>query len=224
MVTRGNPMPEGVSTQAAATDAAVASPVAARRGPASLRDLFFSFSWIALQGFGGVMAIVQRELVDKRQWLTAGEFLEDWAVAQVLPGPNVCNLAVLIGDRCFGARGALAAAAGLMLFPSVVVLALAAFLFPLLDVPMVQGMLRGMGAVSAGLIAGSALKLTRGLDGHPFRATGCVALTGLTLAGAAVLHVPLVWLLVGLGIPGTLWAWRMLWLQTRAERTAAGAL
>ena len=105
-----------------------------------------------------------------------------------------------------------------------VVLALAAFLFPLLDVPMVQGMLRGMGAVSAGLIAGSALKLTRGLDGHPFRATGCVALTGLTLAGAAVLHVPLVWLLVGLGIPGTLLAWRMLWLQTRAERTAAGAL
>ena len=82
-----------------------------RRGPASLRDLFFSFSWIALQGFGGVMAIVQRELVDKRQWLTAGEFLEDWSVAQVLPGPNVCNLAVLIGDRCFGARGALVAAA-----------------------------------------------------------------------------------------------------------------
>ena len=191
-------------------------PDAARRGPTSLRDLFFSFSWIALQGFGGVMAIVQRELVEKRQWLTAAEFLEDWAVAQVLPGPNVCNLAVLMGDRCFGARGALAAAAGLMLFPSVVVLALAAFLFNMLDVPMVQGMLRGMGAVSAGLIAGTALKLTRGLRGHAFGAAGCVALSGLTLAGAAVLHVPLVWLLLGLGVSGTLLAWRILWLQARA--------
>jgi len=186
-----------------------------------LRDLFFSFSWIALQGFGGVMAIVQRELVDKRQWLTAGEFLEDWSVAQVLPGPNVCNLAVLIGDRCFGARGALVAAAGLMLFPSVVVLALAASLFNMLDIPMVQGMLRGMGAVSAGLIGGSALKLTAGLRGHPFGAVACLALTGLTVAGAAVLHVPLVWLLLGLGIPGTLLAWRILWLQARAAGHAA---
>ena len=192
-------------------------PDAARRGPTSLRDLFFSFSWIALQGFGGVMAIVQRELVEKRQWLTAAEFLEDWAVAQVLPGPNVCNLAVLMGDRCFGARGALAAAAGLMVFPSVVVLALAASLFNMLDVPMVQGMLRGMGAVSAGLIAGSALKLTSGLRGHPFGATGCAVIVGLTLLGAAVLHVPLVWLLLGLGLPATLLAWRLLWLQARAE-------
>jgi chromate transporter len=191
-------------------------PDVARRGPNSLRDLFFSFSWIALQGFGGVMAIVQRELVEKRQWLTAAEFLDDWAVAQVLPGPNVCNLAVLMGDRCFGARGALAAAAGLMLFPSVVVLALAAFFFNMLDVPLVQGMLRGMGAVSAGLIAGTALKLTSGLRDHPFGAAGCVALSGLTLAGAAVLHVPLVWLLLGLGVSGTLLAWRILWLQARA--------
>ena len=195
-------------------------PDGARRGPTSLRDLFFSFSWIALQGFGGVMAIVQRELVEKRQWLTAAEFLDDWAVAQVLPGPNVCNLAVLVGDRCFGARGALVAAAGLMLFPSVVVLALAAFLFNMLDVPLVQGMLRGMGAVSAGLIAGTALKLTRGLRGHPFGAAGCVALCGLTLAGAAVLHVPLVWLLLGLGVSGTLLAWRILWLQVRAAGQA----
>jgi chromate transporter len=195
-------------------------PDGARRGPTSLRDLFFSFSWIALQGFGGVMAIVQRELVEKRQWLTAAEFLEDWAVAQVLPGPNVCNLAVLMGDRCFGVRGALAAAAGLMLFPSVVVLALAAFLFNMLDFPLVQGMLRGMGAVSAGLIAGTALKLTRGLRGHPFGVAGCVALSGLTLAGAAVLHVPLVWLLLGLGVSGTLLAWLILWLQARAAGQA----
>jgi hypothetical protein len=81
-----------------------------------------------------------------------------------------------MGDRCFGARGALAAAAGLMVFPSVVVLALAAFLFNMLDVPMVQGMLRGMGAVSAGLIAGTALKLTSGLRGHAFGAAGCLAI------------------------------------------------
>ena len=50
----------------------------------SLPDLFWSFTWLALQGFGGVLAIVQRELVEKKKWLTHEEFVEDWAVAQVL--------------------------------------------------------------------------------------------------------------------------------------------
>ncbi len=63
--------------------------------PASLRDLFWAFTWLALQGFGGVLAVVQRELVDKKQWLTREQFIEDWAVAQVLPGPNVLFVALL---------------------------------------------------------------------------------------------------------------------------------
>jgi chromate transporter len=65
--------------------------------PASLRNLFWSFSWLALQGFGGVMAVTQRELVERKRWLSREGFLEDWAVAQILPGPNVANLAVMLG-------------------------------------------------------------------------------------------------------------------------------
>ena len=57
--------------------------------PHSKTDLFISFNWLALQGFGGVLAVVQRELVEKKRWLTREEFVEDWAVAQILPGPNV---------------------------------------------------------------------------------------------------------------------------------------
>jgi chromate transporter len=74
------------------------SPTAANR-PRSHADLFWSFSLLALQGFGGVLAVVQRELVDKKRWLTLQEFVEDWAVAQILPGPNVVNLSLMIGDR-----------------------------------------------------------------------------------------------------------------------------
>ena len=67
--------------------------------PKSLADLFWSFTWLALQGFGGVLAVVQRELVDKKRWMTNDEFIEDWAVAQILPGPNVVNLSMMIGDH-----------------------------------------------------------------------------------------------------------------------------
>ncbi|RJG25862.1 chromate transporter, partial [Massilia cavernae] len=72
---------------------------ASRPQPHSLTDLFVSFTLLALQGFGGVVAVVQRELVERKRWLTQEEFIEDWAVAQVMPGPNVVNLSMMIGGR-----------------------------------------------------------------------------------------------------------------------------
>ncbi|HRB10372.1 MAG TPA: chromate transporter, partial [Ottowia sp.] len=59
---------------------------AAPNAPRSRADLFWSFTWLALQGFGGVLAVVQRELVEKKRWLTREQFVEDWAVAQIMPG------------------------------------------------------------------------------------------------------------------------------------------
>src|SRR3954471_23659861 len=93
-----------------------------RQRPSSLFDLFLSFTILALQGFGGVLAVVQRELVERKRWLTQEEFIEDWAVAQVMPGPNVVNLSLMIGGRHFGLPGALAALAGLLVVPLTLVL------------------------------------------------------------------------------------------------------
>jgi chromate transporter len=56
--------------------------------PTNRRDLFWSFTKLALQGFGGVLAVVQREMVEKKRWLTQEQFLEDCVVAQVVPGPT----------------------------------------------------------------------------------------------------------------------------------------
>ena len=95
-------------------------------GPRSCTDLWLTFLWMALQGFGGVLAVVQRELVEKKRWLTREQFVEDWSVAQALPGPNVINLAIMIGSREFGLRGALAALGGLLLMPGALALTLAA--------------------------------------------------------------------------------------------------
>ena len=85
------------------------APPSAPCRPASLRALFIAFTWLALQGFGGVLVVVQRELVERKRWMSQEEFIEDWAVAQVLPGPNVVNLALMFGGRMFGLPGALTA-------------------------------------------------------------------------------------------------------------------
>ncbi len=181
-----------------------------RPHPSSLSDLFWSFTWLALQGFGGVLAVVQRVLVDEKHWLTNEEFIEDWAVAQILPGPNVVNLALMIGDRYFGFRGGLAALAGILTFPLLLVLVIAALFASVADLPMAQGALKGMGAVSAGLIAAVGLRLTSALKANVISAGVCIALAAITFIAIAILKFPLVWVLLGLGSVATYWAFRQL--------------
>lgn len=178
--------------------------------PRSKTDLFWSFSLLALQGFGGVLAVVQRELVDKKQWLTREEFVEEWAVAQILPGPNVVNLSLMIGDRYFGMAGALCALAGMLTFPLLIVLALAAALGGVADTPLVQGALRGMGAVAAGLIAATGFKLMGALRHNAMGQAVCWLLAVVSLFAIAVWHVALVWVLLVLGGAGCAWAYRQL--------------
>ena len=177
----------------------------ARPRPESLHDLFWSFTWLALQGFGGVVAIVQRELIEKKQWLTREEFIEDWAVAQILPGPNVVNLSLMIGDRYFGMRGALTALAGMLTFPLLIVLAMAALFAGVADSPAIQGALRGMGAVAAGMIAATGLKLFSSLRQNTMGARVSYGFTAIAFIAIGVLRIPLVWVLLGLG--GAAWAW-----------------
>jgi chromate transporter len=174
--------------------------------PASLGALFWAVSGIALQGFGGVLAVVQRELVEKKRWLTTEEFVEDWAVSQIMPGPNVVNLALIIGDRYFGWRGALAALAGMLAFPLVVVMALTVGLAGVGHIPAVQGALRGMGAVSAGLIAGTGIKLIPALRSNVMGLAACSLFGVLVFIAIAILRIPLAWTLLGVGLPAFFWA------------------
>jgi len=178
--------------------------------PSSKTDLFVSFSLLALQGFGGVLAVVQRELVDRKKWMTLEQFVEDWAVAQILPGPNVVNLSLMIGDRYFGARGALVALAGMLLFPLLIVIVLAVLFAGVSDVEQVQGTLRGMSAVAAGLIAATGLKLLPSLKKNVLAAPIQWALIAITFTAIALLRVRLIWVLLILGGLGSVWVYRQL--------------
>ena len=186
------------------------SPASDPPRPQSLKDLFVSFTWLALQGFGGVLAVVQRELVEKKRWMTQDEFIEDWAVAQVMPGPNVVNLSLMIGGRYFGLKGALAALAGMLTAPLIIVLLLALVYAQFADHPGVAGALRGMGAVAAGLIAATGLKLSSALLKNVLGLPLCIGFGVLCFAAIALLRWPLVYVLLGLGGIACTLAWRKL--------------
>jgi chromate transporter len=178
--------------------------------PASLSDLFISFTLLALQGFGGVMAVVQRELVERKRWLSHEEFVEDWAVAQIMPGPNVVNLSLMIGGRYFGFAGALAALAGLLAAPLALVLLLAVLHERFADNAAVAGALRGMAAVCAGLIAAAGLKLSVALKRSPLPFAWCLAIAVPAFVLVALLKCPLPYVLFGLGGLGCVLTYRRL--------------
>jgi len=179
-----------------------------RPQPESLTDLFVSFTVMALQGFGGVLAVVQRELVEKKGWLTREEFIEEWSVAQIMPGPNVVNLAIVLGARYFGLRGAMVAVAGMLAVPLLVVVALALVYAQYAGNPHVAGALRGMGAVAAGLITATGLKLSGALKKHPLGVGMAALLAVATFVAIALLRLPLIWVLLGLGGVACALTWR----------------
>ena len=178
--------------------------------PKSLGDLFVSFTWLALQGFGGVLAVAQRELVENKRWMTKEEFVEEWAVAQIMPGPNVINLGIMLGWRYFGWRGSVMTVAGMLAVPLLVVLGLALVYAEFSTNPHVAGALRGMGAVAAGLIVATGLKLIPALQKNVLGIPLSALLGALAFLAIALMKLPLAWVLLALGAVGCIAAYRKL--------------
>jgi chromate transporter len=196
----------------AETDLA-AGPVPARQ-PSSASELFRVFNRLALQGFGGVLPIAHRELVERERWLAPQQFVELLALGQVLPGPNIINMALIFGDRHFGWRGALAAVGGLLAVPMIIVLVVATLYQQVASHPLAAGALRGMGVVAAGLVIATALKLSSTLAANPLGRPACYAIGAATLALIGGLRWPLSWVVLGLGGAAMAVAW---WRIRRAE-------
>lgn len=166
-------------------------------GPA---ELFRAFMGIGLSGFGGVLPWARRALVDERGWLSGDEFAGLLGLCQFLPGPNVVNLSVAVGARFAGARGALAAFAGLMLMPFVLVILLGALYGRYGQFPAVAAAFEGIGSAAAGLILAMGIRMAAGLRGPLFAA--------LAFAGIALLHWPLPAVLLVLAPLSVAVAWR----------------
>jgi chromate transporter len=127
-----------------------------------------------------------------------------------MPGPNIVNLALILGDRHFGWRGAMAALAGILLAPLVIVLLLAVLAQQFSHLPAVTNALRGMGVVAAGLVLSTAFRLIGGLRKNAMGMTACGLFVVLTALAVGGLRLPLVGVLLGLGTLACVTAWRRL--------------
>ncbi len=184
--------------------APVDSPQAADKPKVGPLDLFIAFSQLALSGFGGVLPWAHRTLVERRGWLTQREFVETLALGQLLPGPNIGNMAVMIGYRFAGYAGAVAAFAGLVGGPFLLMIAVGLLYTNYGALPLVQQALSGMSAVAAGLVLATGLKMAGSIKRHwrPWM------FAGLALAGVGVLRWPLLAVVGALAPFAIAAAWR----------------
>lgn len=166
--------------------------------------LFLTFSRITLSSFGGAMFWARRELVERQRWLTEREFVELLALGQLLPGPNVLNLTVMVGYRFGGWTGAAAAAAGFLGWPCLVVIGLGILHQQYGTAVQVQQALAGMSSVAAGLLLAAAVK---NLTAVPRRWRPWL-FGMMAFVGVGVFRWPLLWVLGGLGPFAVVAAWK----------------
>ena len=169
-----------------------------------LREIFTGFLSVGIMGFGGVLPLARRMIVEERGWLNENEFSDLLSLCQFLPGGNVINLSVATGLRFAGLAGALAGLLGLMAAPVACVILLGVIYERYQDSPVVRHMFAGLAAAAAGLIVAMAVKMAMPLRGKP----ASIVIAALSMLAVAVFRLPLLPTMLVLA-PLSIWAcWR----------------
>ena len=132
--------------------------------PCSMRELVLYFLRLGALGFGGPIALagyMQRDLVEKRKWISSQDYREGLALAQLAPGPLAAQLAIYLGWVCGGVLGATLVGVAFVLPSFLMVLMLAALYLRFGGLPWMQGAFYGIGAAVIAIIGRSVWKLVK---------------------------------------------------------------
>ena len=168
----------------------------------SLWNLASGFLIIGLMGFGGIAQSAQYVMVEQRKWLSPKDFVELFGVCAVLPGGNILNASVMLGDRNQGPLGSLVCLASLLLAPLGLLLVIAVVYERYAYLPDVQAAITGGGSVAAGLIFGTAARLAKGVN--PTVASALAGVATFVLVG--LLRAPIWAVIVTIAPLSVLWA------------------
>lgn len=157
--------------------------------PPTLFQLYAVFFNIGAFSFGGgLTAWIFREVVTLRGWISEDEFLSGLALGQILPGANVTNLSVFIGQRLRGAAGSFVCVVGLLTAPFFAVLAFYALYDQIVGRPWIHAALDGAAAAAIGLLGAVSAKAAQRAVAHSWSLAAMVA----TFIAVGVLRYPLV--------------------------------
>ncbi len=161
------------------------TPAGPESRPVPLLAIFLLFNHVSLVSFGGGLAAwIYREVVEQRRWFTPTDFLSGLALSQVLPGINVANMAIYIGQRLRGGRGAAAGLLGLITAPFFIIIGVATVYAQIDAIPWMHNFLCGVATAAVGLVLSVSLKSIR----HTIRGIGHFTILAAIVLTIGVLH------------------------------------
>jgi chromate transporter len=132
--------------------------------PSSLRDIVLYFLQLGTLGFGGPIALagyMQRDLVERRRWISKQDYVEGLALAQLAPGPLAAQLAIYLGWVRGRVLGATLVGLAFVLPSFVMVLVISTLYVEFGGLPWMRGAFYGIGAAVIAIIARSVFKLVK---------------------------------------------------------------
>ncbi len=209
-------------TPNSSTSEVLAEPVAleAPRPVASTWEIAVTFNEISLSSFGGGLSAWSREMVvARKKWMDDPEFLSAMTICRILPGANQVNLAVFVGTKLNGIRGAGAALAGLIFMPTVLLMGIAALYSAFQHSHAVQHVLDGFAAAAVAMTLQMVWKTGR----TQLTSVIPIVLFALTFVLSGILRWPL-WMTLAIAAPfGIAWAWRRAHKRIKTQAAAGGA-
>lgn len=156
------------------------------------KALFLGFLKLGLMGFGGVLPLAHRMIVEENCWLTTAQFTDLLGVCQILPGGNIINMSVAIGMEFQGVKGAFSAILGLICAPTIIVLLIYQIYSQFQSLPAVQHAIQGLAAAAAGLLFSTGFKMLKPIAKSYLTISSIV----LTFILMIVVKIPLLFTLI----------------------------
>ena len=172
---------------------------------ASAWEVMVAFNEIALSSFGGGLSAWSRQMVVvRKKWMDDPEFLSAMTICRILPGANQVNLAVFVGTKMNGVRGAAAALTGLIALPTLLLIGIAALYEAFQHYPAMHHVLAGFAAAAIAMTMQMVWK-----TGRTTLTSVVPILLFLTTFGlSGVLRLSLLWTLLITAPIGIAWAWQ----------------
>ncbi|HVF56708.1 MAG TPA: chromate efflux transporter [Pyrinomonadaceae bacterium] len=181
---------------------------------------WFKLGWISFGGPAGQIAIMHRELVERRRWLSEERFLHALNYCMMLPGPEATQLAIYIGWLLHRTWGGIVAGA-LFVIPSILVLLALSYVYAAYgNVLFVSGMLAGFKPVVVAIVVEAVLKI----GGRALKRRAHVFVAAAAFVSIYFLHVPFPVIVLAAGLVGLVGArvWPQ-WFAPAAAKTKEGA-
>ena len=176
-------------------------------------DLFLTFGKIGTFTFGGgyaMIPLIQREVVETKQWITDDDVLEILAIAESTPGPIAINSATFVGYRAAGILGSVCATVGVVLPSFVIILILSFVLRQFQEIQAVQYAFQGIRAgVLALLVKALWTMYKKSPKGWP-----AYVVMGASFVLTAVLDINVLFVIIGCAVFGLVTS---LYLERRAN-------